>query len=137
VLKFAAGGPDLVGPPRGIAQTLAATVGVAMPLTFWATDDNHVEPGGGGGGRGANQGPQARVFLTKHRGPGDVKFDNVRPEVNHADGGRVNATATFSEPGEYVIRVQVNDSTGEGGGGFQCCWTNAHVRVNVTGGSGQ
>jgi hypothetical protein len=27
--------------------------------------------------------------------------------------------------------VQANDSTGEGGGGFQCCWTNAHVKVTV------
>jgi hypothetical protein len=27
--------------------------------------------------------------------------------------------------------VQVNDSTGEGGGGFQCCWTNAYVNVVV------
>jgi hypothetical protein len=133
VLKFTANGPELVGPPRGTATTLSARVGVPLPLTFWAVDDNHVEPGGGGRG---NQGPQARVFLTKHRGPGDVTFDNVRPDVNHADGGRVTATATFSAPGEYVVRVQVNDSTGEGGGGFQCCWTNAHVRVNVAPASG-
>jgi hypothetical protein len=27
--------------------------------------------------------------------------------------------------------LQANDSTGEGGGGFQCCWTNAHVKVTV------
>ena len=90
-----------------------------------------IKPSAGGGGRG-NQGPQARVFLDKHRGPGNVTFDNVRPDVNHADGGRVNATATFSAPGEYIVRVQVNDGTGEGGGGFQCCWTNGHVRVNVS-----
>ena len=72
-----------------------------------------------------------RLFDRLHRGPGDVTFDNVRPEVAHADGGRVSATATFSAPGEYVVRVQVNDSTGEGGGGFQCCWTNAYVKVTI------
>jgi len=40
-------------------------------------------------------------------------------------------TATFSAPGEYVLRAQVNDDSGDGGGGEQCCWTNALVRVNV------
>jgi hypothetical protein len=31
----------------------------------------------------------------------------------------------------YIVRVQANDESGEGGGGFQCCWTNAHVKVTV------
>ena len=35
------------------------------------------------------------------------------------------------EPGEYVLRAQVNDDSGDGGGGEQCCWTNALVKVNV------
>jgi hypothetical protein len=42
-----------------------------------------------------------------------------------------STTATFSAPGEYVLRAQVNDTSGDGGGGEQCCWTTAHVRVNV------
>ena len=29
------------------------------------------------------------------------------------------------------LRVQANDESGEGGGGFQCCWTNTFVRVTV------
>jgi hypothetical protein len=44
----------------------------------------------------------------------------------------VTTIATFSDPGDYVLRVQANDASGEGGGGFQCCWTNAHVKVTVT-----
>jgi hypothetical protein len=40
-------------------------------------------------------------------------------------------TATFAAPGEYVLRAQVNDDSGDGGGGDQCCWTTAHVRVIV------
>jgi len=43
----------------------------------------------------------------------------------------VSTKATFSTPGEYVLRVQGNDESGEGGGGFQCCWTNTYVRVSV------
>jgi hypothetical protein len=39
--------------------------------------------------------------------------------------------ATFGAPGEYIVRAQVNDTSGDGGSGLQCCWTNALVRVNV------
>jgi hypothetical protein len=38
---------------------------------------------------------------------------------------------TFSEPGEYILRVVANDSSGPDGGDFMCCWTNAEVRVKV------
>ena len=40
-------------------------------------------------------------------------------------------TATFSVPGTYWLRAQVNDNSGNGGGGDQCCWTSAHIVVNV------
>ena len=33
--------------------------------------------------------------------------------------------------GEYLLRVQGNDESGEGGAGFQCCWTNTYVKVTV------
>ena len=39
--------------------------------------------------------------------------------------------ATFSAPGTYWLRAQVNDSSGNGGGGDQCCWTSARIRVTV------
>jgi hypothetical protein len=45
--------------------------------------------------------------------------------------GKTATTVTFTAPGEYLLRVQANDISGEGGGGFQCCWTNAHVKVTV------
>ena len=45
--------------------------------------------------------------------------------------GKATTTATFSAPGEYMLRAQANDVSGEGGGGFQCCWTNVHVKVVV------
>ena len=125
VLKFSPTGPALSGPPRGIAQTLTTTVSAPATLTVWASDDGHVEPGRGRGG------PPVNVSLAKHRGPGTVSFGAVRPMVDMKDNGRTSTTAKFSAPGEYVVRVQANDSSGEGGGGFQCCWTNAHVRVTV------
>jgi len=41
-------------------------------------------------------------------------------------------TATFSAPGEYVLRAEALDETGVGGGGFLCCWTSALVQVTVS-----
>jgi hypothetical protein len=58
-------------------------------------------------------------------------FDPTRPVVNAADGGQATTTATFSAAGDYVLRLQANDSSGDGGGGFQCCWSNVHVKVVV------
>jgi hypothetical protein len=128
VLKLQAAGPELAGPPRNIAATLTATVGQPTPLTFWVSDDQHAEPGDK-----PRAGRPVSVFLSKFRGPGDVTFDEVRPQPDMAAGGKVSASAAFSAPGEYIVRIQVNDSTGDGGGGFQCCWTNGHVKVTVAG----
>ena len=81
----------------------------------------------------------------KHRGPaGDtVKFDDATPMVA-ADPevvkmfekpgdytGKAITKATFSEGGEYWLRAQINDATGNGGGGDQCCWSNVLIKVNV------
>ena len=44
---------------------------------------------------------------------------------------RVRGIALFTAAGEYLLRVQANDESGEGGFGFQCCWTNTYVKVTV------
>ena len=75
--------------------------------------------------------PPLAVSWHVFRGPGPVKFDPVSPRVDIPNGGKASTTATFSVPGDYTLRVQGNDSTGNGGGGFQCCWSNAYVAVNV------
>ena len=129
VLKFQESGPELTGPPRGIALTLSATVGQPLSIPIWVSDKHGI--GEEGAGRGRGNAPPATLALVKHRGPGEVKFAEPRPKADFAAGGKATATATFSAAGEYVVRVQANDASGEGGGGFQCCWTNAHVKVNV------
>ena len=59
-----------------------------------------------------------------------MTFADPEIEIAEGDPEQVETTATFSEPGEYVLRVFANDRSG--GGGSQCCWTNAFVRVNVS-----
>ena len=87
-------------------------------------------PGGGGGG-GGGRGGGISVTWTKYRGPGAVTFANAKPAVDAANGGKSETTATFDTPGEYVLRLQGNDQSGDGGGGEQCCWTNGKVNVTV------
>jgi hypothetical protein len=93
-------------------------------------------PTGGGSiaARNINRGAY-RVIWRKYRGPGAVKFaEDVVPLENGGDAKKfveAKTTATFSAPGTYWLRAQVNDSSGDGGGGDQCCWTTAHVVVNV------
>jgi len=79
--------------------------------------------------------PDITVNWRKHRGPGEVTFAQPRtPLITKRDPKLVleaTTTATFSAPGEYIIRAQVNDTSGDGGGGEQCCWTTALLRVDV------
>lgn len=183
-IKFAADGPEYIGPPREkTVATLTATVGQPLDLTAWAADhpptrlfeatppggDSAAPPAGraagaarpapaanepppafiGGrivsvapvaaGGAAAAEGRRPRgdiqVIWRKYRGPGDVKIanDTIALENGGDDKKFVEAktTATFSAPGTYWLRAQVNDSSGNGGSGDQCCWTSAHIVVNV------
>lgn len=91
--------------------------------------------GGRTGGRPRSARPDATVTWKAHRSPGTVAFSPQRiPVATGGDATKVvqaATTAIFSAPGEYVLRAQVNDDSGEDGGGDQCCWTNALVRVTV------
>jgi len=110
-LAFAEAGPTVQG-PRAISTLVQATL---APRT-----------------------PPVTLRWSKYRGPGEVKFANPRPPVVEdpwqpaaAFHGKAVTSATFSEPGEYLLRVVANDWSGDGGQGFQCCWTNAQVTVLV------
>jgi hypothetical protein len=121
VIRLDADGPSFTGPPHGIAKTLSTRLSASLPLTLWVSDDRPVRGGRGGA---------TPVSWSKFRGPGSVTFENARPVAG--EQGRTTTSAKFSAVGEYFLRAQANDSTGEGGGGFQCCWSNVHVKVTVT-----
>ena len=132
VVSFEEGGPSVQG-PRPITTARAATLASPLTLNVWVADDAKSYPG-------ANPPNTPPVTLTwsKFRGPGAVTFTNAKPAVEKTDGrttaaysGRATTTATFSEPGEYILQVVANDWSGEGGRGFLCCWTNALVKVSV------
>lgn len=140
VVRFDPDGKTFVGPPIGMAQTLTTTVNTPLPLTLWVTDkgpdvldeEPQAQPAAARGGQqGGQQRPRITVKWVLHRGADAVKFDPVEPKVDEKDGGKAATTAAFVKPGEYVVRGQVNDTTGDGGGGNQCCWTNVLVKVTV------
>jgi hypothetical protein len=133
---FAAGGPFAQG-PRSISNSMTAAVSQPLSLTTWVADDAKKVPGAS---PLLSRLPPVTVTWSKFRGPGTVTFSNARSAAQKADfppppnavfTGTQNTTATFSEPGDYILRVAGNDWSGEGGGGFQCCWTSAQVKVSV------
>ena len=129
VLKFAADGPSGAGPGGIMAGPVTAKVGAPVELRLWATDDGHARTSVAGRGRG-----NATVTLTwfRHSGPGNVTFSPPVPRPA-AGTGLANAVATFSAPGDYVVRVRANDASGVAGAGHsQCCWSNGFVKVKVT-----
>jgi hypothetical protein len=110
----------------------AASSGGASPVAI--VGDQVI--GGAAPATGAkSEPPDITVNWRKHRGPGDVTFAQPQiPLITHGDPKlslEASTTAIFSAPGEYVIRAQVNDTSGDGGGGEQCCWTTAHVLVSI------
>jgi len=47
--------------------------------------------------------------------------------------GTASVYATFSAPGDYVMRVQVDQfNVPDSSSGDQCCWSNGYVKVHVT-----
>lgn len=132
-IAFSESGPFVDG-PRGQTKTLATTVSNPVEVTLWVADDAKAL------GTVRMPTPPVTVTWTKFRGPGTVSFAEDRPPVKKAVfkaperaefSGTATTSARFSEPGEYILRAVANDWSGDGGRGFQCCWTNAQVKVVV------
>ena len=140
VIKFEENGAANQGPIAMLAHAPSRTTSLSKPLvlTLWITDDMKYTNGTSAPLTGNR--PPVTLLWSKYRGPGIVKFDKARPPAepsgpaNESVGfsGKATTSVTFSEPGEYVLHVTVNDYSGDGGGGFQCCWTTGLVKVSVT-----
>jgi hypothetical protein len=127
-LRFEANGPEGSGPGGITAGPLTVKAGTPLALDVWARDDGNAHA------TIATAGREAPVILTwfKHQGPGDVTF--TPPAARLAPtGGKGTTTATFSKPGDYIVRVRANDASGLAPAGHaQCCWSNGFVKVTVT-----
>ncbi len=138
-LRFTEAGTGITGPFANPAKAIerSATVGTPMPLDMWSEDDG-VYTSGSNSPLSGERSP-VTFLVTKYRGPGDVKVNDVKLTASKGGkpmdpyAGKGSTTVTFSAPGDYMLHVQANDYSGQGGGGTGCCWTTAILKVAVAG----
>jgi hypothetical protein len=126
------------GLPKRVRTSFPAPNGADIPPQLYAvpasTAPARSTVPGGGGGTGSGEGSLSYEWF-KYRGPGSVLF--VEPRGILAKGkaaSTATSTASFGEPGDYVLQVVIDDGSGESAGnfGYHCCWTNVEVKVHVT-----
>lgn len=136
VLGFDEHGPTVQGPRPLIAER-KAKAGEPLSLTVWVSDDEKFTSSSGA--RPKEMAAPVSVRWIAYRAPGRVSFSNDRPAVEKIIrndvplpfSGKATTSVTFSDPGEYMLLVTANDYSGEGGAGFQCCWTTGKVKISV------
>ena len=127
VLRFGGPAAEPGQGPLGVHSVLTAAVSTPIPVTVWAADDGVRKA------RAAARPARFGVVWSTYRGAGTVTLSDASPAIDET--GKAVTTATFSEQGEYVLRVLAwDDSGGQSAimaGGFFCCWTNGFVTVQV------
>lgn len=138
--------------PEGVVADDTKTIAVGTPLTLQVeTEDPSVrDPSNPLFAKPLD----TRVIWYKHQGPGEVHFTEhastpfittpartTRGMIPAAPSrvavpagkGPARVLATFSEPGEYMIRARLDNwNSSDSDGLDQCCWSNAYQRVRVT-----
>jgi hypothetical protein len=132
VLKFDPAGKTGQG-PVGVTADISVKLPAAATLNTWVTDDMIRARQGDAGDAPPPRGPLLGVTWQQFRGPGRVTFSDKNPKLVD---GKTTTTATFSAPGDYVLRALAWDASGQQAFvmavGFQCCWTNGYLKVHVT-----
>lgn len=123
VVRFSENGPPSQGREGVVHGPLNARVGQPLTIDFWTED------------RGERD-PVPTVFTWwKHQGPvgSEVTFDPEDGESEVPGGGKHATSVTFSMPGEYMLRVRVDNhtDTNDSAPGHNCCWANGYVSVSV------
>jgi hypothetical protein len=142
LIKFLPGGPEGRGRSGVKAGPMTVAVGSPLPLALQVSGAQGVPgPGGVMDADDDEERPYIRngktrawwVVWAKHQGPGDVTFSPPDIDLWKGDTSTATTKATFSAPGNYVLRVQAIDNPSENGSyQFHCCWTNGYVNVTVT-----
>jgi hypothetical protein len=142
-LRLAETDPPIQSPLASLATAVerTATVGRAMPLDFWIDDDALYSSGSNA--PISDTAKIVEVIVSKYRGPGAITIAKTHEKLTTVKGGkpaepysgRASTSVSFSEPGNYVLHVTVNDLSGPGDGATGCCWTTKLVKVAVGAGT--
>ena len=112
-------GPEIAQGPHGASVALEAETG--RPLNLSAVISEMTAPPAEEQSRSRGS---LSVVWSAFRGPGPIVIANPRGTPDAS--GKVATNASFTVPGDYVIRVLAGRATTEG-----CCWTNGFYRVRV------
>jgi hypothetical protein len=137
-VRFSPTGLESRGTEGPMAERVMATVGTPVTLSALVQDRGRRY------GLAEREVYPVRAEFILHQGPAAIDVDPpfVRAESESAEveGGvstigewsTVSTRATFSEPGDYVVRVRV-DNFGAPDSKFDnmCCWANAYIPVTV------
>jgi len=133
-LRFHSEGPESTNRVGVTAARVQAKVGTPVTLSVMVQDRGEREPYGTELDGRLNFPVNATWIL--HQGPegARVQFSAETQRVDSGGAwGAASTQATFTVPGDYVIRVRA-DNFGAPDSKFdnQCCWSNAYVPVTVT-----
>jgi hypothetical protein len=124
VVRFAEDGPPSNGREGVVHGPLSARVGQPLSIDFWTQD------------RGERDPVPTTATWWKHQAPvgSEVVFEPESVESEVPGGGKGTTSVTFDTPGEYLLRVRVDNHSGtnDSAPGHNCCWTNGYVRVEVS-----
>lgn len=158
-IAFSERGPWGVEPTGIMAdRAMSARVGERIVLEVWVDDPSQRDPAD----PRSKEAKSVRVSWMPHQSPaaGNITFarheSTPQPPQPPAEGGAdaprrrrspppgpgevmlpegkgvARVYATFSAPGEYLVRAQADNwRAPDSSSGDQCCWSNAYVRVNV------
>ncbi len=138
-IRFNMDGPESVDPVGIYAEPKVVTVGQALTLSalmqdrgvrdLYAGNDSLYVPLG--------------TFWAMHQGPAKPEIEaaeitgreravDYAGDLNRAEWTEVSTQVTFSEPGEYVMRLRVdNFAAPDSQFDNVCCWSNAYFPVSV------
>jgi hypothetical protein len=137
-VRFNQNGPESTDRQGIMADRVMAQVGTPVTLSALVQD------------RGERMGYDVDSLLfpvgtewIRHQGPAMIEFSPQMTRGRDRDDGEGGASAaaswsvattqaTFSEPGDYVVRLRIdNFMAPDSKFDNQCCWTNAYIPVTV------
>jgi hypothetical protein len=119
VLRFENASASGTG-PLGAKTTIEAVAGTPVTVKFVVTDDKRALP------QKRNIG--VKLTWARYRGAGAVTITDATKSVE--GNGDASITASFAEPGDYVLRVEAADTEIHD---FHCCWSNGYIYASVAG----